>query len=200
MKNPTDLVLLQLITARKRSLGQGNIFRRMFLSVGGGSLYDVTSCLAAWSHVPSRGSLVTCSFGGTLSWGGGSVQGDCQEEPPSPSDRGPLYGEERAVSILLEYFLWGKVIFSQASVILFTGEDSASVHAGIPSPPGPGAPQDQAPPTPRAQSMLGDTVNARAVRILLECNFVSNLSAHSFLATDSHLGSYYCPQMKFGAR
>ena len=27
-------------------------------------------------------------------------------------------------------------------------------------------------PSPLAQSMLGDTVNARAVRILLECNFV----------------------------
>ena len=30
---------------------------------------------------------------------------------------------------------WGKVIFSQASVILFTGGGSASVHAGIPRPP-----------------------------------------------------------------
>ena len=29
---------------------------------------------------------------------------------------------------------WGEVIFSQASVILFTGEVSASVHAGIPHP------------------------------------------------------------------
>ena len=33
---------------------------------GGGSLYDVTSCLAGWSHVPSRGSL---SSGGSLSRG-----------------------------------------------------------------------------------------------------------------------------------
>ena len=43
---------------------------------------------------------------------------------------------------------WGKVIFSQVSVILFTG-GSASVHARIPHPhpPGPGRyPQDQAPP------------------------------------------------------
>ena len=40
---------------------------------------------------------------------------------------------------------------------------SASVHVGIP-PPGAG--------TPPAQSMLGDTVNARVVRILLECNLV----------------------------
>ena len=43
---------------------------------------------------------------------------------------------------------WGKVIYSQASVILFTGGGgSASVHAGIPPPPGPGTPPwDQAPP------------------------------------------------------
>ena len=79
---------------------------------------------------------------------------------------------------------WGKVIFSQASVILLTG-GSASVHAGIP-PPNP-TPPDQGPGTPPpeqtlreqihtppAQSMLGDTVNARAVRIILECNLVSS--------------------------
>ena len=37
------------------------------------------------------------------------------------------------------------------------------------SPPGPGTPSEH--PSP-AQSMLGDTVNERAVRILLECNLV----------------------------
>ena len=51
---------------------------------------------------------------------------------------------------------WGKVIFSQACVILFTGGGSASVHAGIPprsrnppqeqAPPGPGTPQSRQPP------------------------------------------------------
>ena len=45
-----------LITARKRSLGQGNVCTGVCLSTGG-SLYDVTSYLDAWSHVPSRGSL-----------------------------------------------------------------------------------------------------------------------------------------------
>ena len=69
---------------------------------------------------------------------------------------------------------------------------SASVHAGMPPPPpgtryppplGPGTPQDQAPPWDQApssrtrhhppwQSMLGDTFNAWAVCILLECNLV----------------------------
>ena len=96
---------------------------------------------------------------------------------------------------------WGKVVFSQACVILFTGA-SASVHTGIPppnpatpqstppqdhtpleqippreqTPPlGPGTPLDQAPPgadSPLPQSMVGYTVNARAVPILLECNLV----------------------------
>ena len=66
---------------------------------------------------------------------------------------------------------WGKVMFSQACVILFTGGGgSTSVHAGIP------LPWEQTPPwsrhTPLPQSILGDTVNARAVRILLECNLV----------------------------
>ena len=62
---------------------------------------------------------------------------------------------------------------------------SASVHAGIPYPPGPGPPQ--APPGPGtpqtrhppAQCMLGDTVNKRAVRILLECNLVNLLDSPS---------------------
>ena len=45
-------------TARKRSLWQGNVFTpvcQSFCSQGGsrGSLYDVTSCLDAWSHVPT---------------------------------------------------------------------------------------------------------------------------------------------------
>ena len=59
---------------------------------------------------------------------------------------------------------------------------SASVHAGIP-PPWNRHPPDQAPPgsrpptpIPSEQSMLGDTVNERAVRILLECILVLTLS------------------------
>ena len=62
---------------------------------------------------------------------------------------------------------------------------SASVHDGIPPPPSrhpPEAgtpPQEQTPPwsrypPPPEQIMLGDTVNERAVRILLECNLVHN--------------------------
>ena len=38
-------------------------------------------------------------------------------------------------------------------------------------PPGADTPREQTPPLP--QSMLRDTVNARAVRILLECNLVN---------------------------
>ena len=52
-----------IITTRKRSLGQGNGFESVcqsFYSQGGGSLYNVTSCLATWTQVP---------------WGGVSVPG-----------------------------------------------------------------------------------------------------------------------------
>ena len=51
-----------IFTARKRSFRQGNVFTRVCHSVHKGSLYDVTSCLTTWSHVPS---------------GGFSVQGRC---------------------------------------------------------------------------------------------------------------------------
>ena len=79
-----------LVTACKLSLGQGNVFTgecQLFCS-GGESLYDVTSCLADWSHVPSGGSLslVPCSFQGV----GVSVQGVSVREG-------------RAVRILLEF-------------------------------------------------------------------------------------------------
>ena len=91
---------------------------------------------------------------------------------------------------------WGKVMFLQASVILLTGGGvSASVHAGIPpgadTPLGADTPweqtlQEQTPPgsrhppgadTPQSRhtplhSILGDTVNARPMRIPLECNLV----------------------------
>ena len=43
-----------VFTARKRSLGKGNVFTRMCHSVHGRSLYGVTSCL----------SLVPCPFQG----------------------------------------------------------------------------------------------------------------------------------------
>ena len=49
---------------------------------------------------------------------------------------------------------------------------SASVDAGIP-PPRSRHPQRADPPWRSVQSMLGDMVNARAVRILLECKLVS---------------------------
>ena len=50
-------------------------------------MYDVASCLAAWSHVPSRGV---------------SVWGVSLQRPP---DKDPLYGKERTGRILLECIL-----------------------------------------------------------------------------------------------
>ena len=90
---------------------------------------------------------------------------------------------------------WGKVMFLQASVIVSTGGVCLSACWDA-LPPGTGRhplprsgrhpvgsgnpPQEQTPwsrhplgaGTPLAQSMLGDMVNARAVRILLECKLV----------------------------
>ena len=46
------------VTAHKRSLGQGNISTPVCQSFcSQGSLYEFTSCQAAWSHVPSGVSL-----------------------------------------------------------------------------------------------------------------------------------------------
>ena len=41
---------------------------------------------------------------------------------------------------------WGKVIFSQACVILFTGGDLPQCMLGYHTPPGPGTPQTRHPP------------------------------------------------------
>ena len=84
----------RLLPSANESLGQGNIFTGVCLSTGG-SLYDVTSCLAAWFHVPfravsffdpkgwslSRGSL---SRGGLSPEAGGLCQGDPPKQRPPP--------------------------------------------------------------------------------------------------------------------
>ena len=93
-------------------------------SVQGGSLYDVTSCLAAWSHVPSGGGLCLWSHvpsrrglcpGGSLCLGVFSVQRSLSGRE-FLSGRPPPYGEERAVRILLECFLLLSY-FSMAAII-----------------------------------------------------------------------------------
>ena len=111
---------LRIFTVRKRSLGQGNVFICVCHSVhrvGGGrrgSLYDVISCLAAWSHIPSWDLFLwshvslglsvsrhTFLLGSLL--GGGSLR-----DPPGQRrhlDRDPQYSKERAVRILLECIL-----------------------------------------------------------------------------------------------
>ena len=65
-----------------------------------GSLYDGTSCLAAWSQVPSKGSSVqgfSVQGEGSLSRGAFlSMESLCRETPES---------EKRAVRVLLECFL-----------------------------------------------------------------------------------------------
>ena len=83
---------------------------------GGGclwSLYDVTSCLAAWSHVAFQGGLCLWSHvpsgkspsRGSLSGCGGLPDRNASLDTPPPPDRDPPYGKERAVHILLECIL-----------------------------------------------------------------------------------------------
>ena len=115
--------LIYVITACKWSLGQGKIFTGMcqsFRPQGEGSLYDVTSCLTAWSYVPSWGLCLWPHFPpGVSPW---------QRPPPldrdlldsDPLDRVLLdrdpqtetpwtvaisYGKEWVVRILLECIL-----------------------------------------------------------------------------------------------
>ena len=91
------------------------IFSRVFFLFTGGkkgaALYDVTSCLAAWSHVPSTGVSVPGSMfcpqgsltGGGLCRGGGH----CRECPP-PSESGKW-----GVHSLLECFLVFNFLLSE---------------------------------------------------------------------------------------
>ena len=81
--------------------------------------------------------------------------------------------DSRGLGLFLYYrpqWSWGKVMFLQVSVILLVeGVCLSACWDTIP------CPQEQTPPQsrhPPLQSMVGDTVNAQAVRILLECNLV----------------------------
>ena len=129
-----NLSVLTVITARKRSLGQGNIFTRVCHSVHGeGSPMSLASWLPGpilllgglcpwshvpsresypWSHVPSRGGPVA----GPMFLPGGLPTMVGWLDPPNQKSR-------QYVRILLECFLvtarnsCGKVMFSQACVI-----------------------------------------------------------------------------------
>ena len=65
---------------------------------------------------------------------------------------------------------WVKVMFLQAFVILFTGGLSTLPPPSADNPTAADTPQSRHPPPP--QSILGDTVNAWAVCILLQWNVV----------------------------
>ena len=83
--------------AHSRSLGNGNVFTHVCNSVHRGPLYDVTSCLVAWSHVPS---------GGLCPWSHVPSRGLClgRHCPENPQKthrhRDPTF--KRALRILLE--------------------------------------------------------------------------------------------------
>ena len=117
-----------------------------------------------------------------------TVQGPLWSEPPCSRTSIPPYGWQAdglhpngLLSCYRPQRSWGRAIFSQASVILFTGGGFCLSACWDTTPPQPGRhpprtrqapPRDQA-GTPQEQSILGDTVNEWAVCILLECNLVS---------------------------
>ena len=158
----------KIFTARKRSLGQGNIFRSMCHSVQGG-VFDATSCLAAWSHVPSRGGLCPWSHvpsGGSLSWGisvqGGLCQGvSAQEWSLCPGveslPRSGVSVQEGSLCPGVESLSSGTSVWGRVSV------QGVSVRGSLSR----GGLCQRDPPTETSPYGKG-----RAVRILLECFLV----------------------------
>ena len=76
----------------------------------------------------------------------------------------------------------GNIFSSVCQEFCPQGGGSTSVHTGIPPEQ---TPVDQAPPP--SQCMLGDTVNKRAVCILLECSFKYHLGKFLMLLSASTL-------------
>ena len=87
------LTLMHTYTIMPKKLREGNVFTHVcqsFCSQGRGSLYEVTSCLTAWSHVQSSGSLslVSCSLRRDP-WTGTPLDRDPPGQRP-PGQRPPL--------------------------------------------------------------------------------------------------------------
>ena len=93
-----------IFTARKRSLGQGNVFTRVCHSI----LHDDTSSLAAWSQVPSGGSVFGPMF--LLRGRGVSVSGPMflrgglppGQRPPLPQLRYAFYWNTFLLGVLIK--------------------------------------------------------------------------------------------------
>ena len=135
-----------IFTARKRSLGQGNMFTGVCLFTGEGS---------TWPGTPPQEETPPPAAGADTT-------------PPGPGKLPP--GADTPPKTR------------------YTPQDQ--VH-----PPGPGTPprSRHSPKTrytplgPGTQSMLGDTDNARAVRILLECNLVCDCNAIPIHSTEQNV-------------
>ena len=82
---------------------------------GGVSVYDVTSSLPDWSHVPS---IAGVSLSGGLYPPGSLSTGVTVKGVPPRTENSPPYGNERTVRILLEYFLVSRYYVFQNFVLL----------------------------------------------------------------------------------
>ena len=145
-----------IFTARKRSLGQGNIFAPVCHSVHRG----YASVHAGIPPPPEPGTPP----------GPGTPQDHAppwDHAPPGTMHTPPDQAPPRPGTPL------------GACTPPRTIHPHDHVHpldqapAGPGTPPGPGTPQTSPLHPQPAQSMLGDTVTSRAVRILLKCNLVS---------------------------
>ena len=148
----------------------------LLVTSGGYHFWDLFKLDHLWTH-PSPLVLTSGGHRSTYGWQAGSTY---------PTGMLSCYRPQWSL---------GKVMFLQASVILLTlltgglSQCMLGYHPPLGSrPPWEQTPQEQIrreqTPPPVAQSMLGDTVNARAVRILLECNLV----VHSFQLINSEHG------------
>ena len=140
---------ISIITARKRSLGQGNIFRSV-----------------CQEFCP---------------WGGGGVPGT---PPRADTPQAKYTPWDQVNPPRTRYTPWDQVPpWDQAHPL---GTRYTSLGPGTPSwdqvhPLGPGTPpRIRYPPE---KSILGDTVNVQAVRILLECNLVFIFKQEDDVAT-----------------
>ena len=132
-----------------------------------------------------------CTGGGACSRDVCSIPAYTEADPPlmnriTDSCKNITFPQLRLWPVIITtHKVWRKVIFSVACVKNSVHRGSASLHAGIRPPPPPGTTRADTPrtrhslgedtpleQTPQEQCMLGDSVNKRAVCILLECNLV----------------------------
>ena len=113
-----------LVTVRQRSCGKVMFSHLCVILCTGGWVYDVTSCLAAWCHVPSMGMSLPV-WGAMFLWGGGfafkggesAFWGSDLLDQKWPSGSGLLVEN----CLLLWLAFWLKVAFCDDGLLVESG-------------------------------------------------------------------------------